>query len=252
MDHQQFIAALELDLVSPPEAVLPLHHMLSVVHREDQRLMHDLELSGNKGWSTPSVPVTADPGTADYLVPVAAKNFGRAQWAERELTNNRRMRVQLSDLQDQAPDWENFAVGNGLGGTPLLDENGRQEIAVYRHEGEVRARILPRVYQSVTFHIFYTEGELSIPVLTASPRSLVKAPAYWDLLHSRCVVELVIYCTHISPDLRQSIQMNHARRLDEPVNGLVARWNRFRRMDTGESDGRVRGFTLGRKRRMWM
>lgn len=252
MTHQDFIAGLELDLSSPPEAVLPLHHILSVVHREDQRLMHDLELSGNAGWSTPSVPITADAATADYVLPVAAKNFGRAQWAEREISNGRRLRVQLSDLEDMPADWENFAVGNGLGGTPLLDDYGRQHIAVYRHEGEVRARILPRVYDSITFHIFYTEGELSIPQLNLSPRALVKAPAYWDLLHSRCVVELVIYCTHISPELRDRIQANHARRLDEPVNGLVARWNRFRRMDTGESDGQVRGFSLGRRRRMWM
>lgn len=251
MNHEEFLSGVLTDLNSPPESMLPLHLCLRKVSQEDQRLQNDLELSGNNGWSVQSKIVTIGADNDTVPIPVAPSQFGRALWAERQLEMNGRRRVHLVDLEDQDAIYGQQNPSGLAGGIYSEATSGGEEIAVFRGEnGQPMVRVSPWPTDSITYLIYYSKGELEPPRLNLPPTVLQKCPSWWVLLHSRVVVSLIAYCRHMPEDQRAEIKADHIQRLDEPVNGLVARWNRFRRMDTGETDTMVEGFRIGRRRRM--
>lgn len=245
--YNELVSGVEADLMSPPDSLLPLSHLLRIFHREDQRLVRDLDLSGNN-WNLQSFPFSADPGIDEYVLPVSSEAFGRPQFVEMEMPGTRgRRRVNMADLEDQ--DAVSGAQDYPGGSAPRLLTGGihEVEVAIFRKGSEVKARLSPWPSEPVSFIVYHSVGLLATPRLTTGPVSMKAAAIFWDFLHSRVVMQAITYCTHISPELRGEIKQDHRERIVEPGNGLRDQWNKYRRQDSGEQDFIADGFSLGNR-----
>lgn len=211
-------------------------------------MTRDLDLSANH-WNLQTVVWTADSNTDDYVIPVTSSAFGRAQFCEIEIPNQGRRRVHMVDLEDQdaTAGLRNFPEGSAVRGpSPGLYDD--IEVSIYRKGTEVHARVGPFPVESMTFILSYSVGALPTPQLTQGMVSLKAASAFWDMLHSRVILQAATYCTHLSPEMRAEIKADHKERLYHPTNGCLAQWNKYRRQDTGEQDFIADGFSLGHRR----
>ena len=249
LTHEEFVSGLQADLMSPPDSVLPLHHILRITHREDQMMSRDLDLSGNH-WNLQSVAFTADAYADDYVIGVSSSAFGRAQFVELEIPTQGRRRVKMADLEDQDPasGVQNYPGGTSIRalGVSIADD---VEVAIYRKGTEIHARVSPYPLEPLTFIVYHSIGMISTPRLATGPVSTKAASAFWDMLHSRVLLQCITYCTHIPPEQRAEIKADHKERLYHPTNGCLAQWNKYRRQDTGEQDFIADGFSLGHRRR---
>jgi hypothetical protein len=243
IDYGKCVATVYELALNPTEEQLPLSRVLAEIELADAELCGDLD-DTNQLWRLRSHPISFGPGEDSRRF--SAPNFGRAVIAEVEPPPGsfERRRVYITDLTD----FDRYqSSGSTWTGLYLGQMFPVEEIAFFRKDNEVWARVAPVPRTSVTLTIHYEPGPAVDMLEEERPDSVVAASLVAFPLLANLAAQAALSGLDHRPEpvIRRKLDQ-----LQRREAALRMRWSEYILADhQADNSGVIEGFRVGGVRR---